>query len=113
MMRKPLMGAVLLALLALAGCAADVEPSAAPTRAASVAPMAVVTPSPTPVPVELLYDIVVHPPPCRSNGYSVYTNKESGGINIRDEVPRLPHEWVQRDGRTVCRNCGVEKNDQN
>ena len=115
MVRRLIVMAVLAALCLLTGCAAPNEaaptasPTVSPTPETSVEP----TPSPTAVPMEVLFDIVVHPPTCQTNGYSVYVNKESGGINIRDEIPRLPHEWIERDGKTVCKNCGVERNEQN
>ena len=118
MKRRLWITAVLLAMGALTGCAAR-EPvaTASPTvEAASTmtpTPAPLVTPSPTPVPMDVLYDIIVHPPTCQANGYSVYINRESGGINIRDEVPRLSHEWIEQDGKTVCKNCGIEKNAQN
>ena len=89
------------------------SPAESPTPEASAEASSSPTPSPTPVPMEVLFDIVVSPPTCQANGYSIYVNKESGGINIRDEVPRLPHEWIEVDGKTVCRNCGTERNEQN
>ena len=133
MARRLFVVAALAALCLLTGCAGPepqtVEPTASPTPEASAevsssptespTPEASAeassspTPSPTPVPMEVLFDIFVSPPTCQANGYSIYVNKESGGINIRDEVPRLPHEWIEVDGKTVCRNCGTERNEQN
>ena len=63
----------------------------------------------------MLFDITVFPPTCQANGYSVYVSRETGGINIRDEVPRLPHDYGEWsiDMETgalsrVCAMCGEE-----
>ena len=70
------------------------------------------TPS-TPVPLDQLFDISVFPPSCRANGYSIYRNLETGAINVRDEVPRLMHDYsaeiTTEDGETipVCSMCGA------
>jgi len=66
----------------------------------------------TPVPLDYLFEITVHPPTCQSNGYSVYVSRETGGINIRDEVSKLPHDWVEipgEDGEIEyrCSMCGA------
>lgn len=91
---------------------------AAPQPTATAAPSPTPEPSPTPqideeptaeptaVPLEYLFDITVHPPTCVANGYSVYVSRETGGINIRDEVSKLPHDWIEVDGQIVCSMCG-------
>ena len=104
----------LICALALAGCGGPSEPK--PTATPTDAPTATPTPGPTstPVPLEMLYSIEVHEPTCVANGYSVYVNNETGGINIRDEVPRLKHTWIidPETGKEVCSMCGKEKTNE-
>ena len=111
--KMPLLSVMAVALCHLTSCAGTISTAPAtapPTTAVATTATAVQA---TLVPMDILYDILVHPPTCQTNGYSVYVNKETGAINIRDEVPRLQHEWVEADGKRVCKNCGVEKNEQN
>ena len=102
--------AALLILLAVAatGCSGQSpEPESVP--AATV--VAESTPTPTPIPPELLFDITVYPPTCQSNGYSLYVSRETGGINIRDEVPRLNHDYgpwdIDMQTGEMARVCGM------
>ena len=95
-----------------ATAAPTARPTATPTpKPAGDAPEP--TASPTAVPMEYLYDITVHPPTCQTNGYSVYVNKETGGIVIRDEVSKLPHQWVEDDNREICAVCGTKRTKMN
>ena len=100
------------------------DDAAEPTATPTARPTAVPTPqptgetpeptaSPTAVPMDYLYDITVHPPTCQTNGYSVYVNKETGGIVIRDEVSKLPHQWVEDDNREICAICGTKRTKMN
>ena len=90
--------AMLLMLLMLTGCSGggpDASPTEEPTATTTPepTPTPVPTPTPTPIPPELLFEITVVPPSCQANGYSQYVSRETGAINIGDEVPRLNHDY--------------------
>ena len=84
------------------------EPTEAPTAPPTHQPTVAPTVPRTPVPLDQLYDISVFPPSCTANGYSVYVNRETGAIIVRDEVSRLKHDFVYdpKTGENVCRMCG-------
>ena len=113
-------------MLALSGCSggkppqmADATATPSPTAEVTAAPEVTdtpkPTPTPTPIPQEMLFDITVFPPTCQANGYSVYVSRETGGINVRDEVPRLQHDYGEWDidmatgaMSRACSMCGGE-----
>lgn len=108
--------AMLLMLLTLAGCSGggpDASPTEEPTAATTPepTPTPVPTPTPTPIPPELLFEITVVPPSCQANGYSQYVSRETGAINIRDEVPRLNHDYspwtIDMDTGAMVRTCSM------
>lgn len=118
-------GLMALAIL-LSGCSggkppqvADATATPAPTAEVTAAPTATepaeTVPNATTVPADMLFDITVFPPTCQANGYSVYVSRETGGINVRDEVPRLQHDYSEWDidmatgaMSRVCSMCGGE-----
>lgn len=108
----------ILMALALTACSGGKPPQvsdATPVPAAEATAAPEETPTPTPIPADMLFDITVFPPTCQANGYSVYVSRETGGINVRDEVPRLQHDYGDWniDMETgamsrVCSMCGGE-----
>ena len=123
--RRLIPGLLALAIM-LAGCSGGTPPQVtdaasapAATSEVTAVPEATDTPEPTPtatpIPADKLFDITVFPPTCQANGYSVYVSRETGGINVRDEVPRLQHDYGEWDidmatgamSRT-CSMCGGE-----
>lgn len=105
-------GVLALALM-LAGCSGGSPPRTAATATPEVTATPQASPTPTAIPPEMLFDITVFPPTCQANGYSVYVSRETGGINIRDEVPRLNHDYSDWSidmatgaMRRTCSMCG-------